>query len=61
MSHEPPRQPLPDIKPLKRSTGGVIITIAIILTIVVSFLAAYLVSEYGKDQSVVNEIQTQTP
>ncbi|MEM6648229.1 MAG: hypothetical protein AAF730_18460 [Bacteroidota bacterium] len=59
--HQPPRQPLPEIKPLPRWLGGILITLAIVSVLVTAYLAAYFVGEYGKDQSVVNQVQTPPP
>lgn len=47
----------PEIRTLSKAAGRIFITVAMILSLAGAFAAAYVVTEYGKDNSVTRQIQ----
>lgn len=57
---EPPKpasEQGPEIRTMSKAAGRIFITVAMILSIALAFGAAYIVTEFGQDNSVTREIQ----
>lgn len=53
----PPPSQGPEIRTMSKGAGRALITIAMILSLAGAFGAAYVVTEFGKDNSVTRQIQ----